>query len=535
MAQNPPPAPDASPGSAALSHLVGILRSNARPEDVCALARLLRPIDMERQIEGKSLLRWALERDREQGAFSFAQLDKLASCGSGPTESAWEQAGDLKRWLRERLEGYRSIPEAELCAFLAARPDLANELALGDALLTNSSPGALGPAPYLAWIAARGVDMASAKTAGGWPAVLGARDPALFDEFVRRGGDPFEPMAPGENDKGPCALWERLRESARRHRDEALLAHLETWSREHAGERVAERELREYFERISGYNGAESLKSRKDWTELTGPLGRSAPLAAAWGRAANIKAFWGVKKASSACARADDDGRTLLHAMVSKGKSAPDGTVDYLAALFPDAPKDKKGRGILASLHFMPAEGSGREESHEWLFQGSDGARAAKAWPKASDWFGCPDPKMAADFAAWMNNERHVGYSSGGYHGGGYSRQVDEMAKLCMRLDANSFSAIDPRVAGSLAFNIAFSRGSQAFDLEAARALCERILGQGALVEASPERMELLRKHGDPASVALIDASIRAATEAREIGVSAKGGSEPAAAPARRI
>lgn len=508
------------PATRAVVHLVSILRNDARVDDILALSSLLHPVDLSHQVDGKTLLRWAVERAPSNGAFSFEQLSQLASFGFESPQIAWEKAGDLKRWLLYQLSSVQYLPVSEVCTFLATRPEFLTDDAVGDALLAHSTPTKIGPKPYLAWLHARGFNMGSAKKSNGTRAVLSARAPELFDAFLAAGGDALQLIKPttAEPSDKPEPLWELLQQSAGRQHDTALLSHLEAWSLAHAGGRVAEREKDAYFESLSRYRGAEHLKSRKDWTEILGPRGRSAPLAVCWGGAPHIKSFWSVKKAHTAAACVDEDGRCLVHAMVALGKLAPDGTTDYLAALFPEAPLDKQGRGILPSLYFMPAEGSGREGSHEWFFRGPEGARAGQAWPKASDWFACPDPKMAAQFAHWMNNKRHLGFSSTSSFGRGPSREVEELTKLCLNLDASSFSVLDPLVAGALAYNLALHCVPYGVDIEIGRGLCREILAQGARVEASSERMELLRKSGDPGCFALIESSIFIANEALAIG-----------------
>lgn len=510
MSQSAAPLPDAKPArQSAIIHLARLMGSDAESHDILGLAQALAPLDYSDP--QNNLLSLAIDRDGYGKRFSMQQLEQIAQCSLGGSDEAWSLANSppLIDWLDRKLSNRSGpiLPDLALkCIQLADGADLKRRGArLCKALLDKSEPKELGISAFVAASRRMGLSLSSLVLDGSdpprqVPMAYFARDPDALDVFIAEGGNL-------RMDAGGSPLWEAWRDAAQRRRDDVLAKRLDSWAKEHESNRENQREISEYFQALSSYNGEEKLRGRKDWTELRDPKGRTTMMAMAQGRSASAKTWWDVKKALPAAAATDHDGRSLWHYYFAKGKDAAIGTPKFLAAHVPLCP-DAEGCGILPSVWRM-RDASGRPTStHEWFFSENG---TAKAKPMAIDWFGCANDSLATECAHFLIHERYIDKPEG-------NRNVMKLAQLTMELDDASFRQLHPAMLGALAFNLAIC-GYKSNTPEPQRVeRLDLLLSFGAHVHISEERKTFLECHAHPSLFGKIEASFGAIDFRNQLG-----------------
>lgn len=510
MTKSAAPLLDAKPARPSSTiHLAGLMGSDADSHDILGLAQALAPLDYS---EPKTnLLRLAIEREGYGKRFSMEQIEQIAQCSTGGADEAWRLANSpvlidwLERKLSNRLEPI--LPDLALrCIQLAEAAELKRRGArLCKALLVKSEPKELGISAFVAASRRMGLGLSSlvqddSEPPRQVPMAYFARDPDALDVFIAEGGNL-------RMDAGGSPLWEAWRDAARRRHDDALSKRLDAWAKEHESNHENQREISEYFQMLSSYNGEEKLRGRKDWTELRDPKGRTTMMAMAQGRSSSAKSWWDVKKAWPAAAATDHDGRSLWHYYFAKGKDAAIGTPKFLAAHVPLTP-DAEGCGILPSVWRM-RDASGRPTStHEWFFSENG---AAQAKPMAIDWFGCSQDAIATECAHFLIHERYIDKPEG-------NRNVMKLAQLTIELDGASFRQLHPAMLGALAFNLGIC-GYKSNTPEPARSdRLDLLLSLGAHAEISKERHAFLECHAHPSFFEKIQASFGAVDLRNQLG-----------------
>lgn len=500
-------------------HIARLMASNAEPQTILALAQACSPLDMARTFSGKNLLRLAIERSSYSERWSVEQLDALASCGGEHPDLAWANASrpdPLAHWLSTQLgSNFRQGPEVACrilskatLAEISSCPGNRKSDSLLSGLLAASKPvgdEGLGFEPAKACARAMGIDLATHRIGrmGAEPqrALLLAQSAEAFD-FASTQGVDFN-----EHESGK-PLWLAWREAAAAGRNEELVDKLSRWGARNDAERDEAIRRDAYFKSLGNYRGEDHLRDRSDWTSVRDERGRTSMMALALGNGASIKSWMAVKKALPAAAARDNDGRTLWHCLLAKGKAVPLQAANYLRTSVP-LELDALGRGLVPSMLAM-LDANGRPPSeHEMLFNHDALAAAAKG-QSAHLWFACPDQAEALKIGDWIANRRYLGSK-------GESPQSVRsgacLSALCAALDPLSLSAIPSPIAGALAINLATSRVAAPECIAAAA----QLLGAGGYIELTEERQHMFDAHAHPDMKALVREAFFAATESREL------------------
>jgi hypothetical protein len=350
-------------------------------------------------------------------------------------------------------------------------------------------------------------------------ALLLARCPEAFDFALSSGVDFLAPEA-GK------PLWLAWREAATSRQVEHLIEKLSAWGANHDSDRDESIRRASYFKSLGAYGGADKLRDRPDWAEVRDENGRTAMMALALGNGASAKSWMGVKKALPGAALRDNEGRSLWHCLLAKGKDAPSTAASFLRSNVP-LELDAQGRGLLPSLMAMKDANGRAPSEHEMLFNHEALARAAKG-QSAHLWFAAPDALEAQKIGDWIANGRYLGSR-------GESPQTVRsgscLAALCLALDPLSFSSIPAPIAGALAINIATSRTIDPERMAAAA----HLLGAGGFVELSAERQALFDAHAHPDMKSMVREAFLAISERKIISGHLVSSKEQPPPTSRRI
>jgi hypothetical protein len=547
MASSSELSPSALPPAkeAALDALIGLV-GDAPAADVLALAHALAPLPLSsRAIHAKStdspgLLRKAIDLSlqRDYKVFSLEQLESLARVDPLGADHAWSAAvaegRDFAESLAGRLDNLSNdsvvstalvhkliglCPPKELAAAKGGR----ERHSLGRILASRSKIAHFGSAPALAWAQRCGFDFLTGSFAGSQGsepsrALLSLDDAAAWSWFLERKGNPDE-------DIEGAPLWEAWRERSSR-RSGKLAAAVEEWAATNRSGIQEARNLAEYFERLSSYNGGERLRDRKDWAGLVDANGRTPMMALAC-HPGEIRSYWDVKKALPGVAAKDREGRSLWHHLMAHGWDAISGTVSFLIKHCPLEP-DAQGRGLIASVQAMTSGSKPGERSSGFSsFARVELMKAVERMPDARLWLACPNAEEAKALGHWLAHGMHVTAKDWS------SRELDLLAGFACALDPASLRGVDPAICSGLAVAICLSRDANPKKAKTVEALMAR----GGWIDIDPEREALMRARAPKDALQAFDAVRGALLEARELRehVDARKKEAAASAPTLRI
>lgn len=268
----------------------------------------------------------------------------------------------------------------------------------------------------------------------------------LWDAYMQQGGDPEQPVAI-DRGKRVVPLWQALRahtintghRTSQAHRLRTLRQAVEQWALQNRPTVLDEVEKQEYWDALNetGADGS-TMKSRVDWPDLRDEHGRTPMMVLVQHKSRFLKEFRSIKKAESAFAAQDQDGRTLWYYLLRNNTNdLSTNDIDWLIEHVPLRP-DHQGLGLVQQclMTGRASRQAGNLYSASW----------PDAWlPDTERWWGTPTAQDR--MADWMMARTFEPLSR---MSSGLDGSFATLASIALRVPCWS---VTPRLLGALVIN----------------------------------------------------------------------------------